>query len=74
MLRCGRMANGIFKASLEWVGRRRGCLRWAWVQFLFEGLGGRGELSQLGINNHIASENSIQFHSPVLPKIITQRK
>ena len=72
------MANGIFKASFEWVGRRRGLPEEDSMQVLFEWFGGRGggggvvSASLNNHNNHIASENSIQFHSPVLPNIITQ--
>ena len=42
------------------------------MQFLFEGFGGEGGVVSASLNNHIASKKFIQFHSPVLPKIITQ--
>ena len=49
MLRCGRMANGLFKASFKWVGRGRGLAKGDRMQFLFEWFEGRGGvvLSQL---------------------------
>ena len=66
---CGRMANGLFKASLEWVGRGRGLPEVGMGAIFVLMVGGEGGrlLSQVGLNNQIVSENSFQFHNPVSP-------
>ena len=68
------MANSILKASLKWIGRGRGLPEVGMGAIFVLMVGGEGGVVSASLNNHIASENSIQFHSPVLPKIITQRK